>query len=1079
MNRLKFFGLFFLLLVTTGLIGQTSSKIQFKSISFADGLSQSIITCITQDQTGYMWIGTQNGLNRYDGHEIEILKATNDGKPTLPSNHIQCLLVDSLGYIWIGTNNSGLCRYDPRTNSYYVPAFVDSLGQDVSRTSVFRMVFGPKQELYAATNSGGLFRVDLITLATEVLSVTLPESGDRQVSLHDIIIGDGFLWLGSYGTGLLKYIPGKGVVVRYTGEEPGKNYNFKYIVRMINGTYPDIWISGWDNYLHRFNAETGQCKLYDKRADYYFHHSSTNDLLMQGQDSLWLATSVGGLQLMHIQEEKLELISTIDQPGGVGYNSILSLFRSSNGILWAGTNGKGLSYHHPGTQLFEVFSKNLPGKCQLDFESVRCIYADDKYLFAGGYYGMNRINLKTLEKELFIPKHPVYCMLEHPNDPNMLLIGCEGGPLYFFNKEKGVVDQLELFGHTPSVPSIHLSFIYEITRLNEHTVLLGTTLGCATFDLDQKKLIKLYQNSDDPLSVPSGEIKNILHDGIGRIWVGSTTGGLALFDPETGKFFRYNTGNKDHYLPTNTILDLLEDSKGNLWAGTEIGLIRFDPEKGMNKMISQDDGLPASHVVGIREDNSGNLWLSGLGGLSKYDPATGSIELFSQIHGLLKNEFNMCSRFTGPDGKIYFGGYDGLIGFFPEMISRKIPPPDPKFINLLIYNEPTVLESRLPYVNQVTIKPNQKFFSVEVSAFDFLLDKDAHFRYRVKEISDEWLDLNKNRIISFTKLNPSTYTLEAQVSNNNSQWFSCRSPLTIVVKPSLNQRALFKILMVLVIILTVIQIFIFRTRYLQMQKKRLNRLVEIRTAELTQSQQQLLEANKTKDKFFSVLAHDLRSPYSSMLGLAGVLEEEWSQYTDDQKREYIGGIRRNLENTFGLVNNLLDWSRLQQGRVTPVLKEILLKQCVDQVIEELNAPALMKQIRLINQVDPTILVKADEFMLSTILRNLISNAIKYSARGNQVQVDTTRQDEEVVCCVQDFGTGIPESQQEILFNDINTKSQPGTEGEKGTGLGLIVIREFVTLMNGKLHFESQPGKGSRFYFSLASGKPFSLDNTAH
>jgi signal transduction histidine kinase/ligand-binding sensor domain-containing protein len=1058
-------GLLFFLSICS-LSGQTGSKLQFKSISFADGLSQSIITCIAQDQAGYMWIGTRDGLNRYDGHKIEILKATDDGKPTLPSNHIQCLMVDSLGNIWIGTREDGLCRYDPRTQSFAVPVFINGSGKDVSKTTVFRIVPGANHNLYAVTSDAGIFRVDINTLATEVWPVVLPESDGSQVNLHDIVVGDGFLWLGSYGSGLLKYVPGKGVVERYTGEAPDKQYNFDYVVRMIPGTWPDLWISGWDNYLHRFNLETKESKLYDTPINVYEHHSSTHDLLLQGTDSLWLATAVGGLQLFHIGDEYLEQISTIDQPGGVGYNNILSLFRSKEGILWVGTNGKGLSYHHPGTQLFEVYSKNIPGKEKLDFESVRCIYVDDQFLFAGGYYGLNRIDLKTHKKEYFLRTKPIYCIAEHPGNPNLLLVGSEGGPLYLFDKQKGIVDQYDPFVHPPSYTKVPLSFIYAIAPFNSHQILLGTTFGCATFDLDQKKVTGLYQSSGDPASIPPGEIKSILIDSKKRIWVGSTSGGLALFDPESGRFLRYTMDTPGRHMPSNSILDLFEDTKGRLWVGTEVGLIELDPEKGMIRKVSTSEGLPVNYVVGIGEDRSGKLWLSGLAGLCNFNPETGKIEVFSKMHGLPKNEFNLQSHFKGPDGKLYFGGYDGVIGFIPEKISQDLPSPDPKFVNLLVYNEPAELQEKLPYVKHVNIKPNQDFFSVEVSAFDFLFDDEAQFRYRVMEISEDWINLGNNRIISFTKLKPSTYTLEAQVSDNISDWFSTSSPLTIVVKPSIIQQPLFKGLMLLVIVLLIFQIFFIRTRFLRSQSKRLNELVELRTLELSESEKRLQEANLTKDKFFSILAHDLRSPFSSLLGLAEILHEEWPNFSDSQKREYILGIRKNLETTYGLVNNLLDWSRLQQGRITPDLKEISLRTLVDQVILEMNAPASLKQIQVDNNVDEWVRVKADEFMLSTILRNLISNAIKYSTRGNKVLIKSTIDGTRVQCCVEDFGTGIDESQQENLFNLINAQSRPGTEGEKGTGLGLMVSHEFVRLLNGEFLFESKPGKGSRFCFSL-------------
>lgn len=1046
--------------------GQNDRPMQFQTLGSPEGLSSKDVTCITQDQKGFIWIGTLEGLNYYDGHEIKPLKLAVDGKPGLPSNRIQSMVLDSLGYLWIGLRDAGLCRYDPKTQSFFLPQFINAQGEDVSNSSVFRVVLGRNNELFAATSSNGLLHIDLESLETKVLPVNKADSAQGPINIQDIIVGDGFLWLGTFGQGVIKYIPGKGVVEQYTGENREDSHHFKQIRRMVEGIYPDMWIAASDNFLHRFNRETLVSEAIELPLDDLYNYSRVYDLLPEGPDSLWLANVVGGLQLLHTNDYKVESVSNAEWPGGLGSNSVWSLFRSREGILWVGTRGNGLAFHHPATQLFEVYSKNYPGRVGLDIEDVQCIYCDEKYLFAGGNFGINRIDLVHSAKDHYLEKRPFYSVLEDPSNSDILIFGSDGGRLVFFNKEKGIDDQLALWD--PEFVRDAGNFrIRIIAEYKDNLLLLGTDVGLAVFDLKSRKISRFYQASEDPGSIQEGAIINILKDHRGRIWLGSTTGGLSLFNPDTDLFIQYGQDKESPYhLPSSTILDILEDANNRLWLGTEKGLIHFDPDQGVVRIVTDSLGLPSNYVVSISEDQLGNLWLTSLIGLSKYHLESGKVEVFKESNGLPSERFSISVSFVGPDQKIYLGTNDGLIGFYPEETRNSLPGPDPKFVNLLIYNLVPDLESKLPYRDDIIIKPHQKFFTVEVSAFDFLFDKDAIFRYRVKELDNEWYELGKNRIISFTELKPSSYTLEVEVANKNSDWIPSKKPLKIEVRPALTQMPLFRAVFILLVLAVIAEIFRQRTRYLENQRKKLNELVEQRTKELSQSERNLLEANQAKDKFFSILAHDLRSPFSSLLGLSKILEEEWSEQTEAQKKKYVASITRNLENTFGLVNNLLDWSRLQQGRFNPELKTLSLKDEVDSVIRELNAASLLKDIRIISHIDQQVQVLADAFMLATVVRNLLSNAIKYSSRGQRVQVDSKLDGDRVICCVIDSGKGISSEKKENLFNLIKTKSDPGTEGETGTGLGLIVTREFMTLMNGEFFFESREGQGSRFCFSL-------------
>ncbi len=524
----------------------------------------------------------------------------------------------------------------------------------MSSTDIFRILIDNKNVLYAAAGKAGIFKIGLSDLTAEVLPVTVPESDGAPVNIRDIIKADSCFWLGSYGYGLLKYLPGKGVVESFTTEDPSLKNNFEIILRMVAGPYPDLWISAWDNYLYRFNLKTHTSKAYTQPFSRLFPGTNSYDMLMQGADSLWMGTTISGLQLFHIKEERLELIPNKDRLGINEYHSIVSLFRSDDGILWAGTNGNGLDYHYPGLQLFEAYSKNSSGANSMDVEEVRCIWGDEKYLFTGGYNGLNRINRKTLKRDYFLSKEVIFSIAPHPSDPAILILGDQEGKLTFFDKEKGHIRQYDYLSGFSSQPKLMPCSVNEISPANDHELLLATALGLFVFDLDRLKMVRQNQSSDPSRFAAPTSVRSILIDRGKRTWVGSTTDGLYQFNAGNGAFTRYDSLSKPYYFPTLSILSLLEDSSGRLWAGTDNGLMQFEADKGWIKTISTKDGLINNYIVGMVEDSMGNLWLSTKLGLTKYYPASGDI---------------------------YFGGNEGLVAFLPQKLDHRLPHPRPQFVN--------------------------------------------------------------------------------------------------------------------------------------------------------------------------------------------------------------------------------------------------------------------------------------------------------------------------------------------------------------------------------------------------------------
>ncbi len=329
-------------------------------------------------------------------------------------------------------------------------------------------------------------------------------------------------------------------------------------------------------------------------------------------------------------------------------------------------------------------------------------------------------------------------------------------------------------------------------------------------------------------------------------------------------------------------------------------------------------------------------------------------------------------------------------------------------------------------------------------------------------------------------LSPGEYVLKVKASNNDGVWNENPATLKIIVLPRYYETLWFKLLLVFVVFAGIFTIIIIRFRLINHQKKRLQKLVDERTQELKdaveelaeeikerrKTAEELQEANTTKDKFFSIIAHDLRSPFNTLIGFSDLLVDQWPNLDETDKLEFIKRIKKTSENTFNLVDNLLEWSRLQKGTIefNPVKCNVKFLSKIS--IEQLQADAELKEIKINIDIPGFLNVFADQNMIDFVFRNLISNAIKFTPRNGNIFVRAKTHDNRIICQVEDTGLGMKPETIENLFKLGSSKSSPGTEGETGTGLGLILCKEFVKKNQGSIWVESEPGSGSKFFFSL-------------
>lgn len=1047
-----------------------TSLMKFESLSTDDGLSQGVVTSITEDFRGFMWIGTQNGLNRLVGRDIAVFHHHPDDPESLPSDQIETLETGPDGTIWIGMLDAGLACMDPGTVAFRSIRILNEQGADRSETVIHHIDFSDQGVLYAAAGPNGLLVLQPGQDTASVFRVAAEDWG--ALDIVDVCLHHGEIWLATRHRGIVMFEPGQGMLRHYFDPEPASRYHFNEATRVIPADDPWLWVGTQQSTLFKVNRLNGESVGYTQPANLRYHFANIYDMLPDSDGRLLLATGVGGLQALDPVTGQNSVLSLADDPFGVAYNTINCLYRSANGILWVGTHGKGVSMHHEGSNRFRVYSGTRPADIPLSLQSVRSIYADDSLLFIGGYNGLNRIHRESGEVVTWMSEAVAYSICEVKTNPKRLLVGGEGTGLYLFDKVKGQMQHiyLEDFGFYPLTNLDPFAFVYAIAYYEGEQYFIGHADGLAVFDVSSRRIVKNYVHRNNPGSVVPGEIKSIVVDNHDRVWVGSATGGLSRFDPVQESFVTMDSAHGFRPLPSLSVLDVFADQQGRIWVGTAEGLCQLHPDTGVEKVYTMADGLPNNVISSIEQCGHGNIWFGTNEGLSSLDPETGLVTNYTPLHGLPGKEMNRGASFRTPDGTLFFGGIDGVVSFSSDPGQFKFPDPYPQIIGYYEFNSPKELDTLLPYTNRLVVPPGVNYFSIDLTGSDVLFDAQNQFEFRVQGIYDEWINQEGNRRISFNNVSPGRYEIELKVSNDGINWFGNDPPVELIIKPLFIQTTLARILLLVLILGLLFGSIYFRTRYLTRQKNMLNSLVEQRTLELSASEQQLKEANETKDRFFSILAHDLRSPFSALLGISEILAGDWQEYSDAERRKMAHTIHLTINQTFRLLTNLLDWSRLQRGVIHPDKKKVQLRQLVSDVLEGKQMVLSSKAITVANRVPVALQSWGDPQMIEAVLRNFISNAVKYSQEGGIIEVKAEEINGVVRVVVSDQGTGMDMETQRSIFTDLEPISKPGTGGEKGTGLGLRLCNEFVQHMGGRIGFDSESGKGSDFWFTLPSAK---------
>ncbi|HOI31255.1 MAG TPA: two-component regulator propeller domain-containing protein [Bacteroidales bacterium] len=1063
---------------------------RFEHLSKNEGLSQGTINAIFEDMDGLMWFGTKDGLNRYDGHEIKVFRRNFNDSLSLPNNHILSINQDKTGRLWIGTFGNNLSYFDPITEMFYNWKNFVSEEDDINiGDKIFCIEINHQNNKLLAGSDKGILIVDLKSKEMRFLDMQNFMVDSIHVgNIYSLLSEGEDFWIGTDYGGLIHFNTKTNTFTPIGYDHMRSNLtattNKGTILYILKDNSSNIWVATFGDYVLRLDREKNLLSKIDfEQHGPVFHELAfTRQIALVGDTAIW-ATNEYGFQVFDLQRQIVyNTRYSPDNPFGVSSSGLKTVFADSNGGVWIGGNGYGLNYYFPVSKGFKHLMYQ-PGQPKgLDFRSIRTIFVDkNQNLFVGGYGGMNAFD----KAGNAIWKNPAlnvaYITLPDTKNKNLLWVGRENGGLNLVNKKNGEIVQY-LSNVQPNEKNRLLgNFVMSLLFKSEDELWIGTESGLNLLNTKTNTTVHFRHDPNNKTSIPEGRISCIFRDSKGRTWLASIGGGVAYMKDDDMTFRSFKNNQRDPLsISSNNVFYVAESRSGEIYIGTESGLNRFDKTTQTFTTYTTSDGLVNDVVYRIESDAKGRLWISTNEGLSCFDPENKSFRNYTREDGLQANEFNNGASFVDQYGTMYFGGVNGVSIFDPLSLQDNTTPPEVIFTNLTVGNNRLIIDPPITQAKQVNLEYDNQSFRLEFAALNFYKAKKNQYAYRIRELQNEWQMLGNTNSIEIVRLGHGTFTIEVIASNNDNHWNFNPAQLTIYIAPPFRLTTWFKISTLIALILFLILLYRLRLSNLEHKKLALEKQVSTRTRELLeansnlkseieirlQTEEELKIANNTKDRFFSIIAHDLKNPLAALLGLTEIMRNEFDLLSEKEKKDIATMMFNSANDNYKLLETLFSWARSQQKQLKLDIHEQDLYEIVSENIGFLTEQAKSKKIQLLTDIPENTCVFVDYQTISTVVRNLISNAIKFTHIGGLVQISSQKAGNHIILNVTDNGIGMQPEDLDKLFRIDAQFKQDGTLNEKGTGLGLVLCKEFMQANKGSISAKSEKDKGSTFSISL-------------
>ena len=1028
----------FTLLLSQHVLSQ--QNIRFKRLSIEDGLSQSTVEAIVQDQMGFMWFGTEDGLNRFDGYEFEIFKNDPDDPNSISSNNIWCLYVDRNGYLWVGTYAGGLNRFDPKTETFT------------------RYIHNPSDPYCISNNT--------------IRSITEDHHGN--------------LWIGTRDGGLNCLELNNQQFRRFTHDPENDNSLLSNNIRFV---YPDsndvLWIAT-DNGFTIYNLSGGEFAHFraGEIGSNSLSHNNVRHIFKDRRGIFWISTAKGLSRFDPQTRQFINYLHDPDNPGSIGSDSIRKVFEDRQGRLWIGTSG-GLNYYNRTEKVFHSYLSDQTNPHSLSNNSVRVIFQDHSGMLWIGTLGggLNTYDPKT---------HRFVHYRHDPNNSNSLSdpivwsiaqgpdgdiwFGTNSGGLARYKRSTG---QYAYYNHIPSNPlGLSTNYIRSLYWDRSGILWIGSRYtGVNCYNPADESCISFSSDPENPNSLSNNNVRSIYEDRMGGMWFCTWGGGLYHYDRITNGFtnFRHQPDNPNS-LSNNNAISISQDSDGIYWVATQIGLNRitfsaksaqltsarlsqptiknyyhepdnpqslsnsyvlsiheaqngdlwFGTMQGLSCIRKKDrghpvfiryfmkNGLPNDVVYGILEDSRGNLWLSTNNGLSRFDPRAESFKNYDIRNGLQGNEFNSGAYAQTNEGTFIFGGVNGASEFHPDSLTDNPFLAPVVLTDFNVFDKPARLTESISHIEEIILSHKDNYFSFEFASLDFSTPDRNRYAYMLEGLDRNWTYCGNRRFAGYTHLDAGEYVFKVKGTNGDGVWNEEYASIKIIITPPFWKTWWFILLLVLAIGGGIASIITFRVR-------------------------QRLKFERLRSKIAADLHDDIGAGLTEISIMGEVIVQKLPQSSKQlivSEIQNIGATSRNLIDSMSdivwLVNPRRDSLFDLISRLGDSYKEILTSKDIHFKIQNLES---LRNIRLNMEYRQHLLL---------IFKEAINNSLKYS-EGKEILLSVTLRGKKLNMKLIDDGNG------------FDTQKVP-------SGNGLRNMEDRAERIAGTLTINSTVGKGTIIEF---------------
>jgi ligand-binding sensor domain-containing protein/signal transduction histidine kinase len=1062
--------------------------LQFDHLSTADGLSLNNVQSIIQDHRGFMWFGTPDGLNKYDGYRFTVFKNNPADSNSLSYNFIRCLANSKNGGLWVATMAGGLCLYDHNKEHFIrfrhdaknintisddnvnavwedenenvwigTSAGLDMFNQRQNKFVHFKKQAGnnrslgdnyvrsifedARHNLWIATQYGG---INLLNKKdNSFIRFEHDVNNPTSICYNNIITifedSQQRLWIGSDGHGMDYFDRKNGIFHHYRKDENNTNSLAADAVYAFNeDAEKNLWIGTENGGLSVFNFKNNQFTTYqnddiDKES---ISNNSLYSIYRDQKNNMWLGNYSGGIDLAGSDKSIFFHYKHMMQKNSLSHNNVLSIEEDSKHKLWIGTDGGGLNLFDPITGSFAHFRHDKNNKNSICGDYVLATLADSKGNIWVGTWGDGLTQYNPAQKTW---RHFKYKS-----------------------------------GDSTGLNCNNIRKIYEDKQKNIWICTYGG--GLNLLNEDGTSFTHFVPDSQNPTSISYVNIESVFEDSEDNFWVCTDGGGVDLFNKKNKTFTNFAHDATKNSISNNSVSSVMEDANKNLWFCTYNGLNKYSNKTKKFASYTTADGLPGNVIMGIVQDHNKNYWISTTNGISFFNPLTRIFKNYSIADGLQSQEFKEQAVCKTASGILYFGGVNGFNQFNPDTIHTISFEPPLVITNFLVFNknvpiglngkDAIALSKSITETKTITLPYSSSVFSFEFASLNYTSNEKKKYAYMLENFDKDWNDAGTERMATYTNLDPGEYTFKVKGLNNEGIWSPKIVSIKLIIKPPFYLTWWFKLLVLFTVTGGIVALYMNRVAGIRKQQMKLQQQVDEKTRQLVLANNDLTIKNKELEQFAYVASHDLQEPLRTTTGFVSLLQQQYKGKLDERADKYLSFLSEASNRMRVLIADLLDFSRIGSNKeFERVNCNVILKNVKEDIMIAVNETGAAIES------DTLPVINGHAFEIQILFQNLILNAIKFRKKNTapQIIIGVSKINRYWQFAFKDNGIGIEAQYTQRIF-DIFQRLHTRAEYE-GSGIGLSHCKKIVELHYGKIWVESALGEGSTFYFTIPDNKP--------